>query len=425
MNCAKNAYQGWKNTSIAMRAKILRDIANEIEEKLHEFAVAECEDQGKLLSLATTIDVPRAIHNFRFFSSYIEMLTEKSTVNAEFMNIVERSPLGVVGLISPWNLPLYLLTWKIAPAIAFGNTVVCKPSEFTSKTAFMLCHVLKNHLPAGVCNILFGDGLVGDMIVAHPEVKAISFTGGTVTGKLIKSKCINIGKKVSLELGGKNANIIFADSDFSDALSTSLKSSFANNGQICLCGSRIFVQSEIYDQFLEGFVGQMNSIEVGNPKDPKSQMSALVSAQHFEKVQSYIQLARDEGGIVYGGEVLDMPGNFMRPCCVTNLDPYSRTMQEEIFGPVVTITPFNTVEEVVSLANSTEYGLSASIWTKCFKKANRTAKALDVGYVWINCWMKRDLLMPFGGTKQSGEGREGGDFSRDFFTKLKTICIAN
>jgi acyl-CoA reductase-like NAD-dependent aldehyde dehydrogenase len=425
------AFKSWSKTTRLYRSHIMMNIANLIESRLDEFAMAESCDQGKPLSLARSVDIPRAIHNFRFFASAILHQTEKaSELDGIAYSYVVKEPVGVAALISPWNLPLYLLTWKIAPCIASGCTAVCKPSEFTSITAFLLCDVMKKAgLPDGVVNMVFGTGLnAGSPLINHPQVPLLSFTGGTATGKLVYQAASLQNKKLSLELGGKNANIIFADCDFEDMLTNTMRSSFANQGEICLCGSRIFVQDSIFEKFIDAFKKRANDLIVGDPLDSKTSMGALVSKQHMEKVLSYIQIAKDEGGkIIFGGKRLTTPGlehgYFLSPTIITNLHATeSRCQKEEIFGPVVTVTPFESEEQVLEFANATEYGLSASVWTQNIKRANQIARGIRTGTVWINTWMTRDLNMPFGGMKFSGLGREGVDESFHFFCEEKTIC---
>jgi aminomuconate-semialdehyde/2-hydroxymuconate-6-semialdehyde dehydrogenase len=429
---AKKALPEWAGKTAGERAKILYRIADILEKRVDEFAAAESQDQGKPVSLAAAVDIPRAIYNFRFFAGAILHHEERSTnLNNQALNYTVRRPHGVVGLISPWNLPLYLLTWKIAPAIAVGNTVICKPSEFTSLTAFMLGEVLNEAgLPPGVCNIVLGTGpKVGEAIVSHPEIPAISFTGGTQTAKSIIVNSAPYFKKLSLELGGKNPNIIFADADLDECIPTTVRSSFQNQGEICLCGSRIFVQEEIYDKFIGQFIEQSKKLVTGDPAASETTTGPLVSRAHMNKVLYYINLAQKEGGnIVLGGERPEMTGEFkkgyfLQPTIITGLNPSCRVMQEEIFGPVVTVTPFTTEKEVIEYANSTQYGLSASIWTKDLNRAINVANAVEAGTVWVNTWMLRDLRVPFGGTGASGIGREGGEHSIDFYTERKNICI--
>ncbi|KAG0338538.1 hypothetical protein BG000_003788 [Podila horticola] len=432
---ASKAFKTWSKTSRIERARIMNKIADLIESRLDEFARAESKDQGKPVELARTVDIPRAAHNFRFFAGRIlHSVDEAADLAGVGFSYSQRMPIGVAGLISPWNLPLYLLTWKIAPCIACGNTAICKPSEFTSLTAYLLCSVLKDAgLPAGVVNMVFGTGMgAGQAIVEHPRIPLISFTGGTVTGAKISSVAAPMFKRLSLELGGKNANIVFADCDFELALKTSLRSSFANQGEICLCGSRIFVERPIYEKFLTGLVQGAKGLKVGDPSQKDTNLGALVSKEHWAKVMSYVQLGQEEGGKVecggqkpasLQGEFQD--GYFLEPTIISDLTPSCRTMREEIFGPVVTIFPFDTEEEVIGYANDSEYGLSCSVWTENGRRARRVASEIEAGTVWVNTWMARDLRMPFGGMKKSGVGREGGNHSLDFYSELKTICLAD
>ncbi|CAB4382452.1 unnamed protein product [Rhizophagus irregularis] len=434
VEAAQKAFHTWSKTPCSTRAQIMYRIADILESKLDEFAMAESKDQGKTLEFAKNVDIPRSIYNFRYFAGHILHMEEKATVmDNGYLNYVQRSPLGVAGLISPWNLPLYLLTWKIAPCLAAGCTCVAKPSEFTSVTAYMLCDIFKQAgLPEGVVNMVFGKGpKAGQALVSHPKVPLISFTGGTVTGKKLNETCAPLFKKVSLELGGKNANIIFEDCDFEKAVDTSIRAAFSNQGEICLCGSRIFVQKSIYKKFLESFVPKVRQLVVGDPRDPKTKVGALISKQHMEKVLGYIELAKQEGGVIEcGGERKQLDGEFsdgyfVEPTVITNIKPSCRVAQEEIFGPVVTVHPFETEEEAIDLANNNQYGLSCSVWSENGKRARRVAESIQVGYVWVNCWMVRDLRVPFGGVKQSGIGREGGEYSMNFFTEQKSICLAN
>ncbi|MFN7728521.1 MAG: aldehyde dehydrogenase [Bdellovibrio sp.] len=428
---AHQAFASWSRTSAAERSKFLLKIADLIEARADEFARLESQDQGKPVHLAASMDISRAVLNFRFFAQVILAQEEESTTDAHTLNYVSRKPVGVAGLISPWNLPLYLLTWKIAPALACGNTVVCKPSEMTSMTADLLADVcVEAGLPAGVLNIVYGLGHeAGDALVRHPDVPLISFTGGTATGRKILEASAEHFKKVSLELGGKNPNIIFADADLKKALAMTLRSSFLNQGEICLCGSRIYVERSIYDSFVKQFVAETEKLTVGDPRSDKSFMGPLVSKAHWEKVRSYIDLAVSEGGrIEAGGTVPLMSGDlqqgfWLRPTVLSGLAQDSRCVQEEIFGPVVTIHAFDSIEEVVQKANDVKYGLSATVWTENLSKAQKMAGELRVGTVWINTWLHRDLRMPFGGMKHSGIGREGGIHSIDFFTETTTVCV--
>ena len=427
VQAAKRAFPSWSRTSTIDRSRLLLKLADVIEKNLDELARCESEDSGKPLSLAKKLDIPRAVANFRFFATAIlHQSTEAHATDAAALNYTLRSPHGVAGLISPWNLPLYLLSWKIAPAIAAGNTCVAKPSELTPLTAHRLAELsLEAGLPNGVMNIVHGLGAkAGAAICEHPGVPLISFTGGTVTGAKVAAAAAPRFKKLSLELGGKNPNLIFADADLDDAVATSIRSSFWNQGEICLCGSRIFVERSIHDQFVDRFVAATKRLRIGDPLDAATDVGALISAAHLEKVTGYIELAKREGGtVVTGGNRIDHKGFFIEPAVVTGLTCECRVLQEEIFGPVVTITPFDGEEEAVRFANSTRYGLSASVWTRDLQRAHRVAAALDVGTVWINCWLLRDLRVPFGGMKDSGVGREGGFESLNFFTEAKNVCV--
>ncbi len=432
VQAAQKAFPEWSQMPIQERSDILLKLSRGIEARMQEFVEAESRDNGKPVSLAGHVDIPRAVSNFRFFATAIEHFASESHYNAgEGVNYTVRKPLGIVGCISPWNLPLYLFSWKIAPALAAGNCVIAKPSEITPLTASMLGEVANEAgMPAGVLNILHGTGpKVGDAIVKHPLIKAISFTGGTKTGEYIARTAAPMFKKLSLELGGKNPNIIFADCDFDEMLSTTIRSSFANQGQICLCGSRIFVERPLYEKFRDAFTEKVKRMRVSYPSDPQAKMGALVSLPHLEKVMSYIQLAQEEGGkVLAGGErvQLDAPydkGYYLQPTVIEGLAYDCRTNQEEIFGPVVTIMPFDTEEEVLKMANSTMYGLSATVWTNDLKRAHRVADHLESGIVWLNSWLVRDLRTPFGGMKASGVGREGGWEALRFFTEPKNVFI--
>lgn len=433
VKAADLAFDVWAKTPRAERSAVLLRIADLIDKNHEALALAESKDNGKPLKLAKRVDIPRASANFRFFATAI--LHESSELHEsdlEAINMTLRSPIGIVSCISPWNLPLYLFTWKIAPALASGNVVVAKPSEVTPMTAFLLSHLCDEAgLPPGVLNIVHGLGeKVGQAISEHPRIKAISFTGGTVTGKKIAATAAPMFKKLSLELGGKNPNIIFADCDFDQALKTTVHSSFANQGQICLCGSRIFIERAIYDKFKAAFVEKVKRLKVGPPQDDSTQVGAVVSKSHKEKVLSYIQLAKEEGGVLLsGGEEVLLEGEYadgfyIAPTVFEGLPYHCRTNQEEIFGPVVTLTPFDTDDEVIMMANSTEYGLSATIWTQHLKRATKLSKEIQAGIVWINTWLYRDLRTPFGGMKNSGLGREGGWDALGFFTEKKNICIS-
>ena len=432
VQAAESAFPLWSAMSIEERGAVMMRVSKGIEARMDEFVAAESRDNGKPISLAAHVDIPRAVSNFHFFATAIEhFASESHNMVGEGINYTLRKPIGIVGCISPWNLPLYLFSWKIAPALAAGNCVVAKPSEITPYTAYLLGQVCKDAgMPDGVLNILHGlGGSVGDAMVKHPKIKAISFTGGTKTGEYIARTAAPMFKKLSLELGGKNPNIIFADCDFDDMLSTTMRSSFANQGQICLCGSRIFVERPIYEKFKAAFVEKVSKTVVSFPQDPAARMGALVSKPHMEKVLSYVELAKQEGGTVLtGGErvILDAPyheGYYVRPTVIEGLAYDCRTNQEEIFGPVVTIMPFDTEDEVLMMANSTEYGLAATLWTSDLKRAHRMADQIESGIVWVNAWLVRDLRTPFGGVKSSGVGREGGWEALRFFTEPKNVFI--
>ncbi len=432
VKAAEKAFPIWSKMSVEERSKILVKLSEGIERRMDEFVQAESKDNGKPITLAAHVDIPRAVSNFHFFATAITHFSSESHyMEGLGLNYTLRKPIGIVGCISPWNLPLYLFSWKIAPALAAGNCVIAKPSEITPYTAYLLGEVAKEAgLPDGVLNILHGLGhRVGDAIIKHPKVKAISFTGGTKTGEYIARTAAPMFKKLSLELGGKNPVIIFADCDFEDMLSTTIRSSFANQGQICLCGSRILVERPIYDKFKEAFVAKVAKSVVSYPSDPKANLGAVVSQPHMEKILSYIELAKEEGGtILTGGErvILNEPydgGYYIRPTVIEGLSYKCRTNQEEIFGPVVTIAPFDTEEEALMMANSTQYGLQTTIWTSDLKRAHRVADEAQSGIVWINSWLVRDLRTPFGGVKASGVGREGGLEALRFFTEAKNVFI--
>lgn len=432
VKAAEAAFEGWAKTSRNERSAILLKIADLIDLYHDKLAKAESRDNGKPLKLAKRVDIPRASANFRFFATAI--LHESSELHEsdqDAINMTLRSPIGLVGCISPWNLPLYLFTWKIAPALAAGNTVIAKPSEVTPMTAFLLSQIcIEAGLPPGVLNIVHGLGhKVGQAMSEHLKIKAISFTGGTETGKRIAATAAPMFKKLSLELGGKNPNIIFADCDFDAALKTTVHSSFANQGQICLCGSRIFIEKSIYEKFKKAFVEKVKQLRVGAPEDEQTQVGAVVSEAHMNKILGYISLAKEEGGkVLTGGKQVELSGAnasgfFISPTIIEGLAFNCRTNQEEIFGPVVTIMPFEETDEVIGMANSTEYGLSATVWTKNLDTATRVSRELRAGIVWVNTWLNRDLRTPFGGMKNSGMGREGGWDALGFFTEKKNVCI--
>lgn len=432
LRSAEKAAAPWALLSADQRADFLEKIADLLSARLEEFALAESQNTGKPLSVAQTVDIPRSVTNLRFFArSITQFSSESHHMPGLGINYTLRKPVGIVGCISPWNLPLYLFTWKIAPALAAGNVVIAKPSEVTPLTAYMFSALCMDAgLPPGVLNILHGrGGEVGQAIVEHPAIKAISFTGGTTTGKQIAATAAPMFKKLSLELGGKNPTLIFDDCDLDNTLSETLRAAFSNQGQICLCGSRIYIQRGIYQTFRDRLVEKTNRLQVGDPLDPKTHVGALVSESHLQKVESYIRLAVEEGGTVLTGgnrvhpEGICQPGAFLRPAIIEGLSPDCRVQQEEIFGPVVTLTPFDTEEEALQLANNSPYGLSASIWTQDIRRAHRLAEQLEAGIVWINSWMIRDLRTPFGGVKQSGVGREGGVEALRFFTEPKNVFI--
>jgi len=426
------AFPKWSLTPKEERSRIMLKIAELIDKNSDRLAIAESTDNGKPISLARTIDIPRAASNFHFYgTAVLHYASESHAMEDTFINYTLRTPVGVAGCISPWNLPLYLFTWKIAPAIASGNCVVAKPSEITPMTAYLLSELcIEAGLPKGVLNIVHGYGhKVGAAITAHPKIPLISFTGGTKTGAEIARVAAPMFKKLSLELGGKNPNIIFADCDFENAIKTTLHSSFANQGQICLCGSRIFIEKSIYEKFKNEFVAKVKTLKVGNPVEADSKLGAVVSKSHMEKILSYVELAKKEGGtILSGGSQVVLAGElaggyYIAPTVIEGLAYNCRTNQEEIFGPVVTLTPFETEEEVLMYANSTQYGLAAIIWTEGLTRAHRVANLLHAGIVWVNCWLIRDLRTPFGGVKNSGVGREGGFEALNFFTEPKNVCI--
>ncbi|MDA0178473.1 5-carboxymethyl-2-hydroxymuconate semialdehyde dehydrogenase [Mesoflavibacter sp. HG96] len=429
---AQSAFLSWSQTTLEERSRILIKISELLEANLDHFAKAESKDNGKPVSLAKMVDIPRAASNFRFFGNAITQFASESheSVGQNAVNYTLRQPIGVVGCISPWNLPLYLFTWKIAPAIATGNCVVAKPSEVTPMTAYLLGEICNEAgLPKGVLNIVHGLGTTtGQAIVEHPNIKAISFTGGTATGAHIAKVAAPMFKKLSLELGGKNPNIIFADCDYDDMLNTTLRSSFANQGQICLCGSRIFVEETIYEKFKADFVEKVKSLKVGHPSEKDTNIGALVSKPHLEKVKSYIEIAKEEGAtILCGGNEVTVEGYengyYLQPTVIEVKTDDCRVNQEEIFGPVVTIMPFKTEEDVLEMANKVKYGLSATLWTNNLKRTMQMSNQLQAGIVWANTWMMRDLRTPFGGVKASGVGREGGFEALRFFTEAKNVCI--
>jgi len=432
VRAAAAAFPSWSNMAVANRSNILLKISELIDKNLDRLALAESIDQGKPLWLAKAVDIPRARDNFYFYATgAIHLATEAHATENAAINYTLRQPIGIAGCISPWNLPLYLFTWKIAPALASGNCVVAKPSEITPMTAFLLSQLcIEAGLPKGVLNIVHGLGpKAGAAIISHPEIPAISFTGGTKTGEWIAKTAAPMFKKLSLELGGKNPNLIFADCNFDEAVKTSVNAAFSNQGEICLCGSRIFIEKSLYPKFKEAFLKRVSTLKTGDPLNDENRMGSIVSKPHMEKILSYIELAKQEGGqLLTGGKQLKLPGKnangyFIEPTVFENLPHDCRTNQEEIFGPVVTLGSFETEEEALMMANSTQYGLAGTIWTENLGRAHRVAAKLNSGIIWINCWLFRDLRTPFGGMKNSGVGREGGFEALKFFTEEKNVCI--
>ena len=429
---ANKAFAEWSQVTVDERAKVMNKIADLIDQNVDELAKLESEDVGKPLKLAKDMDIPRAALNFRFFASKILQKTERATeMGTHFVNYELRQPLGVVALIAPWNLPLYLLTWKIAPAIACGNTVVCKPSEFTSRTALKLAELMNQAgLPHGVCNIILGLGeSAGTPLVQHPIVKAVSFTGGTATGARLQELTAGQFKKLSLELGGKNATIVLPDADLKKHMPMLVRSSFLNQGEICLCGSRILVQEEKAEEFLALFKEEVEKIRVGDPNEADTFMGPLIHEGHLKKVEDAVALAlKEKGKLVTGGERVKVGGRnaggfYYKPTVIYDLTQCSELHQIEVFGPVVLVNTYKYYHEAIKWANNTGYGLSATVWTQDLSKAHKAARELNVGTVWVNTWLSRDLRMPFGGVKQSGLGREGAEDSLNFFTESKTVCV--
>jgi aminomuconate-semialdehyde/2-hydroxymuconate-6-semialdehyde dehydrogenase len=432
VKAAEAAQPAWAAAPAAQRAQLLNRVADLVEARMDDFVAAESRDSGKPVALARSLDIPRAVANLRFFAAAATQYASEAHTDSTAINYTLRQPIGVVGCISPWNLPLYLFTWKIAPALAVGNAVVAKPSEVTPLTASMFAQAcIDTGLPPGVLNIVHGSGPgAGQALIDHAGIKAVSFTGSTRTGAMIAAAAAPQFKKVSLEMGGKNPTIVFADWEASDAnWNTIVRSAFSNQGQICLCGSRLLIERGIYEKFKAAFVERVRALRVGDPRDASTYLGAIVSKAHFDKVMGHIGLAREEGGrILCGGEAVRLDGRcangwFIAPTVVEGLDMGTRTNQEEIFGPVVTLTPFDGDDSAVALANATNYGLAASVWTSALARAHRVAAHLQSGIVWVNCWMRRDLRTPFGGVKQSGVGREGGFEALRFFTETKNVCV--
>ncbi|MBS4208315.1 aldehyde dehydrogenase [Bacillus sp. FJAT-50079] len=428
---ARRALDGpWKSMTLQERSKILRRIGDLILERQEELAHLECLDTGKPFSLANTIDIPRAAYNFHFFADYITSVgTDAYQQDQQALHYTHRRPVGVVGIIKPWNLPLLLLTWKLAPCLGMGNTAIVKPAEWTPMTATVLMEIIKEAgVPDGVVNLVhgFGPNSAGGAIAEHPDIDAISFIGEPGTGSAIMKSAADSLKKLSYELGGKNPNIIFADSDLDEVIETTVRSSFINQGEVCLCGSRIYVERPAYNQFLEQFTKKTKGLKVGDPYDTETNVGALISKEHYDRVNSYLEIAREDGAtILTGGRRPEgfEKGYYLEPTIITGLDRNSRCVREEIFGPVVTVIPFDTEEEVIMQANDTHYGLSATIWTNDLRRAHRVAHQIEAGIIWVNTWFLRDLRTPFGGMKNSGIGRTGGMHSIDFYSELSNITI--
>jgi len=432
VDAARKALPAWSSLTNLDRASWLNKIADKLESKYEEIAELESKDTGKPISLAREVDAYRSVKNFRFFAEMIRDIGVEKYEMEDATNRVIYKPVGVGALITPWNLPLYLLSWKVAPAIGMGNTVVCKPSEMTPLTADLLMKTIDEiGLPKGVVNLVHGDGIgAGSPLVSHQDVSLVSFTGGTSTGSIVAKSAASSFKKLSLELGGKNSSIIFDDCDLENTVKGVVRSGFLNQGQVCLCGSRILVQEDIYDEFIDKFIIEVEAMKIGNPSDENTNLGALISPEHLSKVEEYIEIAKSEGGTILTGGYPSLSekyknGNWISPTVIADLDVDSRCSTEEIFGPVVTIHKFSTENEAIDIANNTRYGLAGSIWTSDLEKGNRVAESIHTGMIWINTWLHRDLRVPFGGVKDSGVGREGGKWSLSFFSEAMNICTKN
>ena len=430
VGAARAAQPAWGSLSHSERADWLDRIADALEARYEEIAALESRDTGKPISLARTVDAHRSVSNFRFFAGILREHEGDVFEMASATNYVVNKPVGVGALITPWNLPLYLLSWKVAPAIGMGNTVVCKPSELTPMTADLMMQVIdKVGLPAGVVNLIHGDGTgAGAPLIAHSDVDLVSFTGGTSTGEKVAASAAPAFKKLSLELGGKNASIVFADCDMDSTVAGVVRAGFLNQGQVCLCGSRVLVEDSVYAEFRDRFVDAVEAMRIGDPSDESTDLGALISEDHLAKVQGYVELAKQEGGTLLTGGTPCLPsgfegGNWMAPTVIEGLSPDSRCSTEEIFGPVVTLHPFGSEDEAVAIANNTRYGLAGSVWTSDLDKGRRVSEAIDTGMVWVNTWLHRDLRVPFGGVKDSGVGREGGKWSLGFFSEAMNVCV--